>query len=140
MSDIPTNPKCSVCKCYFIPTIKSSGLPYKSCEKCRNRDRTKKENKKCEHDKRKDTCRECGGSSICEHNKFKSICRECGGGSICEHNRCRSKCKECGGGSICIHSRERTKCRECGGGSICIHSRVRSSCKECRENESYLRK
>jgi hypothetical protein len=29
------NPKCSRCHIYFIPTIKTSGLPYESCEKCR---------------------------------------------------------------------------------------------------------
>ena len=31
----------------------------------------------------------------CEHNKRKSRCKECGGSSICEHNRRRSQCKEC---------------------------------------------
>jgi len=29
------NPKCSRCHIYFISTIKTSGLPYKSCDKCR---------------------------------------------------------------------------------------------------------
>lgn len=31
------NPKCANCKCYFIPKIKSSGLPYQTCEKCQLR-------------------------------------------------------------------------------------------------------
>ena len=43
-----TNPKCSKCKCYFIPTTKSSGEMFKTCEKCRTKD---KEARKCEHDK-----------------------------------------------------------------------------------------
>ena len=33
------NPKCKGCNCYWKPTetdIKSSGLPYKTCKKCRN--------------------------------------------------------------------------------------------------------
>ncbi len=33
------NPKCSACQCYFVPTLKSSGLPYKTCEKCRKHDK-----------------------------------------------------------------------------------------------------
>jgi hypothetical protein len=102
--------------------------------------------KKCEHNRQRSRCKECGGSSICEHNRQRSTCKECGGSSICEHNRERSKCggssicehnrrrstcKECGGSSICEHNRERSKCKECGGSSICEHNRVRSKCKEC---------
>ena len=37
------NPKCSSCSCYFAPTLKSSGLPYKTCVKCRNTDKTWRE-------------------------------------------------------------------------------------------------
>jgi hypothetical protein len=51
--------------------------------------------KKCEHGKRKSTCKECGGSSICQHLKVRSQCKECGGGSICPHNRQKYRCKEC---------------------------------------------
>ncbi len=36
-------PKCSSCFCYFVPTLKSSGLPYKTCVKCRNTDKTWRE-------------------------------------------------------------------------------------------------
>lgn len=31
------NPKCANCRCYFIPQIKTSGLPYQTCEKCQLR-------------------------------------------------------------------------------------------------------
>lgn len=31
------NPVCSNCRCYFIPKIKSSGIPYQTCEKCKLR-------------------------------------------------------------------------------------------------------
>ena len=34
-----TNPKCSNCKCYFTPTIKSSGQLFKTCDKCRTKDK-----------------------------------------------------------------------------------------------------
>ena len=33
------NPKCSACQRYFVPTLKTSGLPYKTCERCRNHDK-----------------------------------------------------------------------------------------------------
>ena len=57
--------------------------------------------KKCEHNRQKSRCKDCGGSSICEHNKLKSRCKDCGGSSICEHNRQKSRCKDCGGSELC---------------------------------------
>jgi|SaaInlV_165m_DNA_1040744.scaffolds.fasta_scaffold21736_2 hypothetical protein len=85
----------------------------------------------CEHNKRRSICKDCGGGSICEHNKRRSICKDCGGSSICKHSRRRTQCKDCGGGSICKHNRQRSNCKDCGGGSICKHKRIRSSCKDC---------
>jgi hypothetical protein len=87
--------------------------------------------KKCEHNREKTKCKECGGSSFCEHNRRKSSCKECGGSSICEHNKIKSKCKECGGSSICVHNKQKTFCKECCGSSICEHNRQKSKCKEC---------
>ena len=50
----------------------------------------------------------------CEHDRVRSVCKECGGGSICEHGRVRSQCKECkGGASICAHSMRKSACKEC---------------------------
>ena len=69
--------------------------------------------KKCEHDKLKQNCRECGGSAFCEHNKFKWSCRECGGSSICEHNKFRQTCRKCGGNGICEHDKFKYACAEC---------------------------
>jgi len=85
----------------------------------------------CDHKREKSKCKECSGGSICDHNRIKSQCKECGGASICDHNRIKSQCKECGGGSICQHNRRKSQCKECGGGSICDHKRIRSKCKEC---------
>ena len=76
-----------------------------------------------------------GKPGKCEHNRRRSQCRECGGSSICQHNRRRSECKECGGGSICEHLRIRSQCRDCGGGSICQHNRIRSRCKTCQADK-----
>jgi hypothetical protein len=117
-------PKCSNCKCYYIPSIKSSGLPYKTCDKCRSK-------RNCEHNRAKSRCNECGGSEICEHNKRKSQCKDCGGSSICEHNKRKSQCKECDGSEICEHNKRKSNCKECGGSSFCEHNKRKSTCKEC---------
>jgi hypothetical protein len=85
----------------------------------------------CEHSRRKTECKDCGGSSICEHKRQKSQCKDCGGCSICEHNRYKNQCKECGGSSLCEHSRRKTECKDCGGSSICEHNRVKFRCKDC---------
>ncbi len=50
--------KCSKCKDYYTSTIKTSGLPLKTCEKCRSKAKEAK-TKMCEHDKRKTQCEEC---------------------------------------------------------------------------------
>jgi hypothetical protein len=128
------NPKCSRCKCYWIPDEtdkRPSGLYCKTCKKCRENDIKYRKTKMCEHNKRKDKCKECGGNSICIHNRQKSTCRECGGGSICIHDKFKSRCRECGGGCFCIHDKEKSRCRECGGGSFCIHDKRKSRCREC---------
>ena len=90
-----------------------------------------KKTKKCPHNRRRNECKHCGGSSICEHDRIRNSCKECGGSQICEHDRRRSQCKECAGSSICEHNRRRNECKECGGNSICEHDRHKYSCKEC---------
>ena len=87
--------------------------------------------KKCEHGRRKTTCKECGGGSICEHNRLKTRCKECGGGSICEHEKRRTQCKECHGSAFCEHGKQKPRCKECGGSAICEHDRQKSECKKC---------
>ena len=71
----------------------------KSCDECRAKQKVTREKYKgkykCEHNRRKSFCKECGGSFICEHNRQKFSCKECGGRSICKHNRQKSHCKEC---------------------------------------------
>ena len=86
---------------------------------------------RCEHNRRRDSCKDCGGSQICFHNRQRVQCKDCGGASICIHMRQRSACKECGGSQICKHNRRRAQCVSCGGASICEHDMVRYRCKEC---------
>jgi len=126
MTDI--NPKCSSCKSYFIPTVKSSGLLYKSCDRCRN-------GSKCKHNRQKSRCKDCGGIGLCEHGRQKSQCKDCGGIGICEHNRRKSQCKDCGGSEICKHNRQKSTCKDCGGSGICEHNRRKSKCKDCGGSE-----
>ena len=133
-----SNPKCSRCKCYWVPDdtdIKTSGLFCKTCKKCRNIDKNNKEKNKCEHNKRKSTCRDCKGGSICEHNKQKSRCKECKGGSICEHNKIKSYCKECKGSSICEHNKQKSQCKECNFNLYLIHLQ-RNQIRRCFNNSN----
>lgn len=85
----------------------------------------------CQHNRQRDKCKDCGGSSICDHNRRRSQCKLCGGASVCEHQRIRSTCKLCGGSGICKHKRRRDRCKECGGSAICQHNRQRDKCKNC---------
>ena len=129
--NIQLNPKCSVCKCYFIPIIKSSGQPYKCCLKCREREKENNEKNKCEHNRQRSRCKDCGGCSICEHNRIRDRCKDCRGSQICEHNRRRDRCKDCRGSQICEHNRLRYRCKDCGGSSVCLHKRRKNECKDC---------
>ena len=128
------NPKCNRCKCYWKPDetdIKSSGLVCKTCKKCREYQKAIKDKNKCEHNKRKSLCRDCGGSEICEHNKQKPVCRDCGGSQICPHDKTKSNCRDCGGSLFCIHNKYKSYCRDCGGSSFCIHDKEKRRCKDC---------
>jgi hypothetical protein len=85
----------------------------------------------CAHNKRKENCKECGGSSICIHNKQKDICKECGGSRICVHNKYKSRCKDCDGSALCVHNKDKRTCKECGGSAICVHNQNKHTCKKC---------
>ena len=125
--------KCKRCKTYRTPDlfINDKGRKLKTCHRCREVATQKRIKNKCEHNRQKSRCKECGGVSICEHNRQKNQCKECGGSNICEHNRYKPTCKECGGSNICEHKRIKNQCKECGGSSICEHNRKKSQCKEC---------
>jgi hypothetical protein len=86
---------------------------------------------RCEHDRVRYRCWECGGTGTCEHNRVRTDCRECGGSRICEHGRVRHWCRECHGAGICDHGRRRCLCAECGGSGVCEHGRQRQQCPEC---------
>jgi len=105
--------KCTRCK-VSLPIESNfeksrSGEYYKQCNQCREKrriySREYKKKYKCEHNKRKDRCRECkqlgiGGGSICDHNKRRTRCRECkensiGGSELCDHYIRKEQCDKC---------------------------------------------
>ena len=92
------------------------------CKRCRY---------KCEHNKERSRCRDCGGSAFCEHGKFKQQCRDCGGSRFCIHNKRKSRCRDCGGNEFCIHNKLKQQCRDCGGNAYCIHNKIKSYCRDC---------
>ena len=103
----------------------------KSCTSCLEIDKKCRDKNKCIHNKRKNRCRECGGSSICIHDKLKSECRDCDGSAFCVHNKFKSQCRECDGSAFCIHDKFKSQCRECDGSAFCIHDKKKSRCREC---------
>ncbi len=68
-------------------------------------ERIQRERRKCEHNRKKSKCKDCGGASICENNCIRSQCKDCRGARICQHSRRRIRCKDYGGASICQHNR-----------------------------------
>lgn len=88
--------------------------------------------KKCIHDKRKERCKVCGGSSICIHNKRKDSCKECGKKNFCEHNKAKNYCKTCKGKSICVHNKQKSLCVDCKGSGICSHDKRKYRCIHCK--------
>ena len=136
MTEMMTNElkKCSRCASeiqlkYF--KINRKGTYNKTCLSCADKRKKSVNKNKCEHNRIKSQCKECGGVRICEHNRHKSSCKDCGGSQFCEHNRIKSTCKECGGISICEHNRIKSRCKDCGGSQICEHNRRKSTCKDC---------
>jgi hypothetical protein len=119
--------KCSRCRTYRFPSqfFNDKGRTMKTCQVCRDKEKIVREKNKCEHDKIRSRCKDCGGASICEHGKRRSQCKDCGGSSICEHGKRRSLCKDCGGSSICEHGKQRNQCKDCGGSSICEHGKIK---------------
>jgi len=86
---------------------------------------------KCEHNKDKYYCKECGGKGICQHGKYKHNCIECGGSGICTHGKRKSRCLECNGTELCKHNISKYNCKDCVGNGICIHKKQKHICKEC---------
>jgi hypothetical protein len=71
-TQLTPNPKCSSCLCYWKPTetdFKSSGLPYKTCIKCREIAQAYRDNKDCFIEVIECPC----GSCVCRDGMKKHI-------------------------------------------------------------------
>jgi len=90
--------KCSRCK-VFLPlnkfSLKRDDTYKKMCDRCLEQRRNYVNKNKCEHERVKAQCKECGGSQFCEHNRQKACCIDCDGSQICEHKRQKQYCKMC---------------------------------------------
>jgi hypothetical protein len=103
----------------------------------------------CEHDKIKQQCRICGGSSICEHVTVKQNCRHCGGSAFCDDDPSFIVLTEtkfsmasgddpkklschCCGSAFCKHGKEKHQCRDCCSSAFCIHNKRKAYCRHCR--------
>ena len=108
-----TSPKCKTCKKQFQQKIKSSGLPYKTCDDCRILNIKNKPKYTCSHNIQKYYCKDCNGTLICCHNLQKYTCKECKGTQICIHNIQKAICKDCNGNRLCSHNKQKIKCKIC---------------------------
>ena len=89
--------RCTKCHCWRLPAsyLNAKGRKLKTCTQCRDRATQYRARSKCEHGRKKYTCRQCDGSAFCEHGKQKHTCRQCDGSAFCEHDVCRASCKTC---------------------------------------------
>ena len=136
--------KCTKCKVNILVTEfkpKRDGTLTKRCIQCLDYIKQWQRKNKCDHNRRKNQCKECPNAScICEHNRQKSHCKECPNASgICEHNRYKSQCKECGGSQICSHNRQKSICKECDPQGYLRHivsSRIQSALNSDKSKHS----
>ena len=86
---------------------------------------------RCQHNRRRERCKECGGSQVCIHNKNRYTCLDCGKKQICKHKKRKIYCVLCDGSHICQHNRRRYECRFCYPNYYCEHKIKRLFCQVC---------
>ena len=74
--------KCSQCKVNLPMTnehfkVKKGGDFTKQCIKCLEIQKKSRIKNKCEHNRQRSLCIDCGGSQICKHNRRRNNCKEC---------------------------------------------------------------
>jgi len=90
--------------------------------------------KKCEHSRRKDRCRDCSPKNFCHHDRLINACKDCDGSWFCHHKIRKTRCRECGGSAYCCHDRRKSDCHECHGSAICPHDKRKDACHACYGN------
>ena len=79
------------------------------------------------------------GKKKCQNQRQRAQCKDCGGGAIFQHQRQRSYCKDCEGSAICQHKRQRSMCKDCdpkGHLADVVRSRVRQAFQSDKELSS----
>ena len=90
------NIKCNRCRSYRTEEdFLKEGRKMKTCALCRQRGRESRLKNLCEHQRQKNHCKDCEGTSICEHKRFRFHCKDCGGSEILNIKKQKSKCKDC---------------------------------------------
>jgi len=126
---------CTGChKKFYVDGFKTNrfGRRNKTCIQCA--ERRKKNVKKCEHNRDKNKCGDCGGNQICEHKKVRIKCSDCGGSQICEHKKQKNLCKDCGGSHTCEHNKFKFMCFICDPQSA-LFTRANSRIKDILTTE-----
>ena len=123
-----TNPKCSCCKCFWKPDetdVKTSGLVYNTCKRCRelakqknkkykeeNADKIKEQQKKY-YDKNAEKLKEQQKKYNEENaDKIKEYRQKYQEDTKCEHNKYRGRCKICNL-SLYLVNLQRIQIRRC---------------------------
>jgi len=90
--------RCGRCK-VMLPLksydIKRDDEYYKHCKECIIYGKKNREKNKCEHNRVKYRCKDCGGNGICEHGERTTRCLICGGCEKCIHQVIKKTCKYC---------------------------------------------
>jgi len=89
----------------------------------------------CKHEKRKERCEKCNGSSLCVHKIDRNNCYICSKTRICKHNIRKDRCDPCKLENKCKHGNSKFTCEECKAERTCKHEKTREKCNIC--NPSY---
>ncbi len=140
--------KCEDCKSDLVCSIDDCkeksvyGVKQGFATRCKNKDH--RENgmiqlprKCCVHNKLRERCKTCKGSSLCKHGKRREYCKDCDGSQICDHGRQREHCKDCEGSAFCEHGIKRYHCKDCRGAGICDHG-IRFQCCFCNSESNHF--
>ena len=109
MEEIKLKPKCSNCHRYYTPEVKSSGLIYKTCSKCRSLP----SKSKCQHEILKRTCSKCHPELLCQHKLQERTCSKCHPELLCQHKILEINCSKCHPELLCQHKILERKCKKC---------------------------
>ena len=138
------NPKCGRCDCYWKPEntdIKSSGLYYKLCKTCRNKEKQRREDNRKELSERSKIFRQDNKHKIRDYmKKYRNANREQISKSNKRyikdnHEKLVEKHRQFYKNNKCSHERNKYQCKECNFKKYLIHLQ-RSQLRRCLKNSN----